>query len=182
MRHALTVTGLGLVLMVLGCAAPVDHGAGHGSDAWAPSPTIVNDDPDRVVDLETAFARLQNAWDAGHIRSVDVLHIPVTSEFGGNVSSSIIEVFYEFRLTNRDAGQSALATDLAAVIRNLRPESSGSVADLRWACIFSKADQRVFSIYFDRTGRRGVVEGACVQFDSDALLRWAESYCTHAFR
>jgi hypothetical protein len=59
---------------------------------------------------------------------------------------------------------------------------SGKVADLRWGCIFyGKDGSKFFSVYFDKSGRAGVVNGACFDFGSKALADWAESSFKTAF-
>ena len=64
-----------------------------------------------------------------------------------------------------------------------RPKPSGKLADLRWGCIFfDKMGKRIGSIFFDRKGLNGVIEGCCVRFASDGLRKWAEEHFGNAFR
>jgi len=63
-----------------------------------------------------------------------------------------------------------------AAVEKVRGKMSSEEADVRWGFVFrGQKDDRVLSIYIDKNGMKGVINGACVSFDSGELVKWAES-------
>lgn len=144
---------------------------------------VRQDEATNRIDFAKDISRLTQAWQTGAVHTVEVLHISYKAEFPHNISSSALEAYYDFKLTVHDPESSVVIKQAIGSITNLTAKLSGKVSDLRWACIFYSEDgSRICAIYFDRTGRRGVVNGACVDFGSDDLKRWAESNFSSAFR
>lgn len=144
---------------------------------------MVQDDPGRVTDVTNDFNRLAREWEQSNIYSIDIFHISTNAEFVANMSSSRLEGYYDFKLTITDATESKLAAETIQVVTNITAALSKRVSDVRWGCVFyTRANTRVMAVYFDRTGRRGVINGACVDFGSDDLRKWAETNLGHVFR
>ena len=155
------------------------------SVAWVADPEIeiVNDDDTKQVDLSKAYAHLEQQWREGKVDLVEILHVSVDREFPGNASSAMVEAYHDFRLIIRDPKESTLAKDIVAAVAKTKAAPSGKVADVRWGCLFrTHQNAKIFSVYFDRTGRKGVVNGACVNFQSDALQKCITSNLTAVFR
>jgi hypothetical protein len=135
----------------------------------------VQDDPEKKVNFNAAVEQLDQQWKAVRVKKIEIMHIPTNRMCLGNVSSSRMDVSYGYKLIVRDPESSELMKELMGVLRNVSADWSGELADIRWGLVFyDLEDRRLFSIYLDRTGHNGVVNGACVNIRSDALRKWAE--------
>ena len=113
-----------------------------------------------------------------NIRLIEVQHISTNVSFRSNVSSSLVGTVYNYSMAFRYFAKDQYLEDLITAVESSRPVHSGKVADLRWGFLFSSNEnERLLAIYFDKSGRAGVLNGACVNFESDALLKWAEANC-----
>jgi hypothetical protein len=136
-------------------------------------PDIVQDDPALRVDFPAEKSRLKRMWSSKEIDRVEVTYIHTNTHFRINVSSSMLLANYDFKAVDRYRSGSAFSQGLLAAVDKTQAQESGKVADLRWGCVFYDSKSKaVFSIFFDRTGRSGVVNGACVNYDSEDSLKW----------
>jgi hypothetical protein len=142
---------------------------------------LVQDDVTLKIHFAKELNKLRQQWDRGEITMFTVLHISPETDFSSNVFSSKLKAHYEFRLTLREADISKLAKEALEVVTALSAKLSGRVSDLRWGFIFSTSKES-WELFFDRTGTRGVVNGACVDFLSGSLKAWAESKLSDVFR
>lgn len=137
--------------------------------------TFYQDDATEQIDFGAAISRLKVAWEAGNVQRVEVIHIPSNRIYRKSVSASTIDATYVFKLVVREPRETRVVSDLMRRIGELEASSLGKPADLRWGCVFySASDTRLLSIYFNANGLEGVVDKACVRFDSTALAQWAE--------
>ena len=143
-----------------------------GADADSKA-TATQDDTERIVDYRTVIAALQKEWKAGNLDRLDILHISTNAIYRTSISSSLLEQIVDFKLSIRDA-TADLVKESIEILAKLNTEPSGTNADVRWGLIFyGKNDRRLLSVYVESEGRKGVVDGACVYFDTDALPKWA---------
>jgi hypothetical protein len=134
------------------------------------------DDPKLHIDLRAALMDLEHAWTNEAIERIEILHIREEDEFPHNVSSSVVELNWQYILAIRRPESSKTADGLIRAIKGETAELTSKVTDLRWGCLFyDKKENRIISIYFDKTGRKGVINGACVSFKSNKLLKWAKT-------
>ena len=144
---------------------------------------FMNDDPTVKVDFEKAVAELQAQWKSNKIVAAEIMHIPTNIVSHANFSSARLNKTCRYRLLIVDAQDSKLCSSLVQTIGGLTATNSGARANLYWGCNFLDSDGRTtFSIYFDATGRKGVVNGACVDYGSDDLQKWAEAKLALSFR
>ena len=137
----------------------------------------VRDDPNVKIDLAAAVNTVLKSWTNDTIDRVELMYITTNSTTRVSVSSSLLESAYDCKLVMRYFPSKSPFNRLIETLSELHPEPSGKMADLRWACIFfDKSGQRVFGIYFDASGRNGIINGCCVRFASGALRKWGESH------
>ena len=106
------------------------------------------------------------------IERIETLHIPLGQDTFGDVTPQTLQNGWHYKTTIRNlpvSSRDALADVLTTV--SVR-QDSGSV-DLRQGVVFysSKGEMPIGAIYFDRTGRRGVVNSTPVFFETDLLSR-----------
>jgi hypothetical protein len=136
---------------------------------------VTQDDPHLKVDIDAAKAKLREAVETGVIRTLEVMHVSTGKVFRVNVSSSLIESVFDYNLVERSKNGSH-RNSLCVAVEQSHMIQSGEVADLRWgAVLYDETGNRIFSIYFDETGERGVMNGACVSYTSHHLRKWAMS-------
>ncbi len=134
------------------------------------------DDTTRAIDFPNAIKRINTLWETRKIEKIELVHIPASIVFRKNVSSSSLDANYLFKLVVKEAEDTQIGSEIVAKLRALTTQPLGRAADLRWGFIFySSENTRLFALYFDSSGLEGVVEGACVKFNSDILKTWAES-------
>ena len=142
----------------------------------------VQDDTTKQINFANATALLRQFWKTGDVSRIEVMHVPTNRMYSINVSSSMVDAICTFKLIVRDPKDSMFGRELVATINKVAAAKSEKLADLRWGCVFyTGKNEPVFAIYFDQTGRKGVVNGACVEFDSDVLQKWANSSCRKIF-
>jgi hypothetical protein len=157
-------------------ASPMSGGSSLGSE-------IKQDDPTVRVDYDGALGLLRQQLNDDKLGRAEVLHVSRHWVFRTNVSSQQMEKQYDYRLSIRAAGKSDAVRELISTLARVTPEHSGMVADLRWGCIiYAENGSRLFSVFFDKAGLRGVVNGACVNFGNEALREWAEQFFQQAFQ
>jgi hypothetical protein len=84
--------------------------------------------------------------------------------FRTNVSTSILQNNFDYKLVVRRAQGSALVGDLVSAAEKTKAEPLGRVCDLRWGFLFmGTRGERVCSIFTEKGGEAAVVNGACVK-------------------
>jgi hypothetical protein len=144
---------------------------------------ISNDDPSKKIDIKKAVGELARAWANDAVARLVVLHIPTNRYYPVSVSTGQIEAHPAYSLAIEDAKSSEIAKQFMTTLGKLKLTPANQVADLRWGLIFCEHNNdRILSIYCDATGQRGVLNGACVDFSSDAMKSLMEKHFSTAFR
>ena len=156
-----------VLLMSAGCT-PTHH-AEQADVIW-------HDDPKLRIDLPAARARLRQGLQSGQIDRLVVLHTRNGLVNWVNVSSTVLERNFDYRLEIRRMADSPMAPAFLDALSRALPVPSDQVADLRWGYIFYKLDgTQVISAYCDGSGKRGVIDGACYTFEVGSLAELANS-------
>jgi hypothetical protein len=141
------------------------------------------DDPRKEINLPGELTRLKGLWEGSKIEKITILYIPKSTDFLIDISSAGLQADYRFKLILREPRERRLTQQLERVVEKVSGHLSRKHVDLRWGFIFEGPENReCFSIYLDRTGRQGVVNGACFIFDSQDLLDWADSTFGNIFQ
>lgn len=154
-----------------------------GNTAWPQVVELVQDNPTIKVDFAKAVDQLRRDWESGAVKSIEIFHISPEAEFIGNVSSSKLLAHHQYRLTIIDPKYTSSGKQIFKESVADDAAWSGVVADVRWGVMFvSKTNTALFYLSFDREGRNGVVNGACVRFRSLGLKRVLEKALGGVFR
>jgi len=111
---------------------------------------------------------------SGAIARVEILQIPGRVLTRSRITPAMLEQQYHNKVEIRDITLTAYYKDVVYAFKSLvvRPEEEG--ADLRWGIVFySRTGQRAGALYFDKTGRRGVVDDLPVAFQGD-FFAWVD--------
>jgi hypothetical protein len=106
------------------------------------------------------------------VERIETLHIPLGQETFGDITPQVLQNGWHYKTTIRNLPSSSRdAVAEALTTASVRLDSRS--VDLRQGVIFysSKNDIPVGAIYFDRTGRRGVVNSTPVSFETGLLSR-----------
>jgi hypothetical protein len=116
---------------------------------------------------------LSKQIEEGRVGSLDILQIGLDVEYITSVTEELLESDWQYRFENRRVDALPLQ-NLAATLRSSQVASADVKGDFRWGVIFySKADpkRRLGAIYFDRTGRRGSIDGLPIAFKEGFFAR-----------
>jgi hypothetical protein len=68
------------------------------------------------------------------------------------------------------------------VLDTVEVRPSNQQIDVRWGFVFKGSNgETVFSIYIEESGKKGVINGASVEFDSDKLAAWSKKSLGEVF-
>jgi hypothetical protein len=110
------------------------------------------------------------------VERVEILYFPERILTRIGFTPEMLEGKYEFKVEIRDFPASLQREQLVPMLReaSFLPSPRRSY-DLRTAVIlFDKSGNRMLSLYFDRSGRNGVVNRESVS-TNDVVYRWAKS-------
>jgi hypothetical protein len=94
----------------------------------------------------------------------------------------MLERSYHYKMIIRDMRGGAYNSDLLAAVASTSVQPVAEMGDLRWGLIFFDAtEQRVASLYFDASGRRGAVDSIPVSFNGD-LGKWLDANFSRVFK
>jgi hypothetical protein len=118
------------------------------------------------------FHAIAVALRSGDVQRIDTLHIPLSEETFGNVTPQGLQNGWHYKTTIRNIPPSSRDA-LAEALTTASVRADSGPVDLRQGVIFysSKNDTPVGAIYFDRTGRRGVVNSTPISFETSLLSR-----------
>lgn len=119
------------------------------------------------------ISALTEMLSAGSIARVEVVWIRPTTVTRIPIDPAQLERVFQIKLSIRDISESSNAPGLVAALKSLVVHPDTGRPDLRWGVVFyqREAGQRVGAIYFDRTGKRGVVDLMPVSFRG-TLFQW----------
>ncbi len=109
------------------------------------------------------------------IERVEILYLPERILTRAALTPERLEQSYHYRLEIRQFPGSLQREQLLPALREGSYSPSSGSYDLRTAILFfDKSGKRILSLYFDRSGRKGVVNRKTVS-TNDAVYRWARS-------
>jgi hypothetical protein len=136
---------LGMILLL-----PLQACGGH-----VPSGGAVGEDP--VVRSAVSVMR------SGTTTRLQILYLPKEITTIVRVDLDALERLCYYRIGIERFHDSKLRSDLISALENSSVQRTREEADLRWGCVFYDAkDTRVLTIYFDRWGRNGLINGIAV--------------------
>jgi hypothetical protein len=155
---------LSLVLPILFASA-----CSHGSSTRGEGPIA-----DRVADLVQELR-------SGKIGKIEILGIAGSVEFIGAATPDMLESDWQYKITIRRVDGERLE-NLIAALNETRLGREAHPADLRVGVFFyssarGKEEERLSSLYFDRTGRRGAFNNVPVTFDGRLYNRLKAILC-----
>jgi hypothetical protein len=108
----------------------------------------------------------------GDVQRIETLHIPLSLETFGNVTPQSLQSGWHYKTTIRNLPYS-LRNALAEALMAAPVAIDSGAVDVRQGIVFYSSNEEtpVGAIYFDRTGRRGVVNNATVSFGTGLLSR-----------
>ena len=135
------------------------------------------------LDLPKVVADLREQWAAGKIDMVVIAHVHSDRIFALEYDTTRLDNEAYFRLAVLHPDSNEITRKLMAEVEKVTGRPSMGECFVRWGFTFlDRRGARAFSIYTDRSGRRGVVNGQIVQLDSDDLFKWAERTFKDVFR
>lgn len=133
--------------------------------------------------LASAFTQFKEQWQASDVETVLIVHVPSESDYRLEYTPARLDMEGEFAMSVRWPKEQNITKELAAKIGQLTARVTGKDVPVRWGFVFlDRKGDRVFSIYLGEKGRKGMVNNIWVDFDSDALFKWAESTFKQVFR
>lgn len=110
------------------------------------------------------------------IERIEILYYPERILTRTKLTPEMLERLYKYRLEIRDFPASLQREQLVPALRSASfSPLAGRSYDLRTAILlFDKNDKRILSLYFDSSGKNGVVNHESVSTD-DGVYRWAKS-------
>ena len=118
--------------------------------------------------VNSVVAQLQRS----EIQRVEILAIPGRIESPIAIGPSDIASNPDYRLVVRDIRQGLLKGPLSRALTSLTVDSASEVGDIRWGVLFFDTHgQRIAGIFFDRDGKRGMVDSLPVSAGGQ-LVKW----------
>ena len=110
------------------------------------------------------------------VERIEILYYPERILTRTRITPETLEGLYKYKLEIRDFPASLQREQLILALRSASFSPSGGRSyDVRTAILlFDKSDKRILSLYFDRSGKGGVVNHESVSTD-DGVYRWAKS-------
>ncbi|HEY4210368.1 MAG TPA: hypothetical protein VGM84_02705 [Steroidobacteraceae bacterium] len=131
---------------------------------------------------QTRVDALTNSLRLSRVERVEVFQIPPRILTRTRVTPEMLERSYHYKMIIRDMRGGAYNSDLLAAVASTSVQPVAEMGDLRWGLIFFDAtEQRVASLYFDASGRRGAVDSIPVSFNGD-LGKWLDANFSRVFK
>jgi hypothetical protein len=113
--------------------------------------------------------------DPASVARVEILYYPeqILTRFG--FTPEMLEKLYRYKVEVKEFTEATSRQRLVTALRETSMSPTGSSHDLRTAVLlYDNNGKRLLSLYFDRTGRNGMVNSESVSID-DGVYRWAKS-------
>jgi hypothetical protein len=108
-----------------------------------------------------------------HIEGVDIIQMSTSLLTRTRITPEMLEKQFSYKLIIRDVRRTVLQKELAHAIESTKVKADSEAPDLRWGIIFyGPGGTKLNGIYFDKSGHRGVIDGAPVMIESDSLFEW----------
>jgi hypothetical protein len=122
----------------------------------------------------TSGASLLESIPISRAKRIEVIHMPVDVLTQTNVSPDMLESGYFYKMIIRETGS---MNNLLDALKNTRIKTVSRESDLRYGVIlFDHEDNRLASIYLDRSGRFGYIDSTLVSFENGifgaSLHKW----------
>jgi hypothetical protein len=125
---------------------------------------------------------LVNSLRTNQVGRLEILQIPPRILTRTRVTPEMLERSFHYKLIIHDIRGGAYGPDLLAALVSTSVEPAAEMGDLRWGVIFfNVAEQRIASLYFDASGRRGALDSQGVSFKG-ALGKWLDANFSNAFK
>jgi len=125
--------------------------------------------------LNDQVDKLVRQLQSGKVGKIEVVGIPASVVFVANATPDVVETAWQYRITVRNIDGERL-DNLVLALKEARPERDAHFADLRVGVIFyssaeGKQEERLCSLFFNRTGSRGALNGVPVAFGGGLYRR-----------
>lgn len=109
------------------------------------------------------------------IERVEILYFPERILTRASLTPQMLERQYQYKIEIRDFTASTQRQQFVTVLREASISPSGGSYDLRTAVLlYEKTGKRLSSLYFDRTGKNGVVNDESISINNGIYL-WTKS-------
>jgi hypothetical protein len=118
----------------------------------------------------------------GTIGRIVILQMPANLETRASVSPDNLEKWFYNKLTIRNITESAYRDKVINAFKSLSTAPQQNHGDIRWGVIFySRDEQRIGSVFFDRSGKNGNVDRLPVSFHGD-FFSWLDHTFSACFQ
>lgn len=159
---------LGVILVLLLMGTPVCSAQG------AP----VNAADTAQSRISTLIGKLRS----NEVQRIEIIQIPPRILTRTRVTPEMLERSFHYKLVIRDIRGGLYGPSLIAAVASTSAEPSAEMGDLRWGVtFFDQNEQRIVSLYFDASGRRGAVDSLAASFKGD-MFKWLDNNFAGAFK
>jgi hypothetical protein len=134
---------------------------------------------------DTAPARISALTDklrSNEVQRVEIIQMPPRILTRTRVTPEMLERSFYYKLIIRDVRGGAYASSLIAAAASTSADPSTDMGDVRWGVsFFDQSEQRIVSLYFDASGRRGVVDALPVSFRGE-MFKWLDDNFSKEFK
>lgn len=129
-------------------------------------------------DVNSAIAQFSSS----KVQHIEIIEIPPRIMTRSQVTQSMLEHGYHYKLTIRYIKQSLYGKNFQEAIASTVVTPTTDTFDLRWGIIFFDSDdRRLGALYFDDTGSNGAVESNWVTFKGN-MFEWLKNNFSSTFR
>lgn len=102
---------------------------------------------------------------SGQVGRVEILQIPARVMTRARITPGMLERQYHNKLTIRNLDTAAYKSEMINSFKSISARSRNEIPDIRWGVIFySRDDTRIGTVYFDKSGEAGAVNGEAATF------------------
>jgi hypothetical protein len=118
----------------------------------------------------------------GTVGTIVILQMPANIETRASVSPDNLEKWFYNKLTIRNITESAYRDKVISAFKSLSAVPQQNHGDIRWGVIFySRDEQRIGAVFFDRSGKNGNVDHLPVSFHGD-FFAWLDRTFSACFQ
>jgi hypothetical protein len=132
--------------------------------------------------LQSRIQLITSTFSVGNVSRIEVLQIPPRILTRSAVTPEMLEKSFHYKLVIQNPGSGAYRDKLRDALSSMSVRSELEIKDLRWAVLFYTRDgSRVGSLYFNKDGEYGAVDGKPASFRGD-FFKWLESSFASCFQ
>jgi hypothetical protein len=151
--------------------------------AFCPCLCFAQGTPVNAADTpQSRIAVLVDKLGSNQVQRIEIVQIPPRILTRTRVSPDMLERSFHYKLIIRDIRGGAYRSSLLAALKYTSASPSTEMGDLRWGVVFfDQNDQRIESLYFDASGRRGAVDSLPAAFTGE-MHNWLGDNFSKAFQ